>query len=229
MWFKRTGVLNEQPRTATVTNGEKNVYYIALMHLGRQEFYQNIKKKADSLRALDYAVFWESVGTDLEGEEYLPIYKKYRKIEGKTEAATGYLDTVNNLIYGSIKYDKKYKLMNQPDEEEMGIDRANDLNADLKLEELIAAFERKHGEIVLSECDHNTEMDETYTCETLGKDLRKDFNENFIVGLRNENLAKTIQESPHQKILVIYGGSHYKGMVKELRKLDKNWKGKENT
>ena len=76
----------------------------------------------------------------------------------------------------------------------------------------------------MSECDLITGLKSDYTCESLDKKLRKDFKKNFALGMRNENLAELISNSNSNKIFVIYGARHFKGMLKEIKSIDKNWK-----
>lgn len=227
LWLKHSGVLDEKPELKVISNGQKTIVYLPLHHIGREEYYDDMSKKIDSLQSINYTVFYEMVTTDLKDtSEYINYAKKFRKIQGDFGAGNGYLDTTNNMIYGSIKYDEKYKMMNQPKFFEMGVDSLSAINADVKLEELISAFEKKNGTIKLSECDLKTRLQLDYTCETLNKKLKKDFNNNFTLGMRNENLAELITNSDSNKIFVIYGARHFKGMLKELKSIDKNWKEK---
>ncbi|MAX78711.1 MAG: hypothetical protein CL843_00850 [Crocinitomicaceae bacterium] len=225
LWLKYSGVLEAKPTLKTISNGQKNVVYLALHHIGRKEYYADLTQKVDSLQQLNYVVFYEEITSAIvDNAELITLSKKFRKIQGNFEAGNGYLDTINNKIYGSIEYDKKYTLVNQPDFFDMGIDSTTALNADVKLEELIGAFEEKNGTITLSECDINTSLDAAYTCEPLRKQLKKDFKQNFVLGMRNENLAECITHNSADKIFVIYGAMHFKGLVKELKAIDQNWK-----
>ena len=113
LWLKYSGVLDEKPKLKVISNGQKNVTYLPLHHIGREEYYDDMSKKIDSLQNLKYIVFYETVTTDLkDSSEYINYAKKFRKIHGDFGAGNGYLDTINNKIYGSIKYDEKYKMMN---------------------------------------------------------------------------------------------------------------------
>lgn len=47
-----------------------------------------------------------------------------------------------------------------------------------------------------------------------------------VLDYRNDYLAKAIQESEYSKIIVLYGGRHEKGLVKDLKELDSTWKKK---
>jgi len=226
-WLKYSGVLDEKTELKVISNGQKNIAYLPLHHIGRKEYYDDMSKKIDSLQNLNYIVFYEMVTTDLKDSlEYIDYAKKFRKIQGGFGAGNGYLDTINNKIYGNIKYDEKYKMRNQPKFFEIGVDSLSAINADVKLEELISAFEKRNGTIKLNECDLKTGLKSEYTCETLNKKLKKDFKKNFTLGMRNENLAELITNSNSNKIFVIYGARHFRGMLKELKSIDENWKEK---
>lgn len=230
LWLKFSGVYNEKPKLKSISNGQKNVVYIPLQHIGRIEYYKDMSKKIDSLTEIGYVVFYESITTDLEvttdsvdRSEYIRLAKKFRKIQGSFQAGNGYLDTINNKIYGTISYNEKYDLINQPNYFDMGVDSLTSVNADVTLEDLLGAFEEKNGTIVLNDCDINTDLDSNYICEPLSNKLRRDFKKNFALGMRNTNLAKLIDEHNSDKILVIYGVLHFKGLLKELKLIDDNW------
>ncbi len=85
-------------------------------------------------------------------------------------------------------------------------------------------FETKNGTVILDQCDQSTSIESDYTCATINKKLKKDFKKNFILGYRNQNLAKQIAESNSDKLFVIYGARHFKGLVEELQQLNADWK-----
>jgi hypothetical protein len=107
--------------------------------------------------------------------------------------------------------------------EALGVNIESALAADLTLEDLIEAFEAKHAQVKLDSCDLTTPLDSSYACSPLDPSLSKDFQENFILGLRNAHLARLIHFSRSPKIYVIYGASHFEGLREELKKLDSDW------
>lgn len=227
IWLKYSGVLDEKPELRAMTDGDKDVVYLPLHHIGRKEYYEAMAQQIDSLQNEDYIVFYEMVNVNARDTSvYIELAKKFRKIQGDLGAANGYLDTLNNRIYGTIAYDVKYVMMNQPSFGDLGVDSNSAVNADISLEELIEAFEKKHGVITLSPCDINSDLKALYNCETLSSKLRKDFRKSFVLDLRNEQLAERIRTSEAKKIFVIYGARHYKGLLKELKAIDKRWRKK---
>lgn len=216
LYLKHSGILDDKPELKRISNDTKNIIFLPIHHIGKKEYYNNLSKKVDSLTLLGYVTFYEEVTTKLkEKTEYIPLAKKFRKIQGDFNAGNGYLDSLNN--------NSEYELINQPKFHEMGIDTLTAVNADLTLERIISEFELNNGEIKLNECDEKTDLGSNYNCESLNKKLRQDFRENYILGMRNINLANLINESESNKIFVIYGASHYKGLLKELKKIDSNW------
>ncbi len=223
IWMHFSGVLEEKPGLKVLSIAEKEVLFLPIHHIGKQSYYQEIYRITDSLAGQAYAILYEQVETDLkEAEAFILMAKKFRKLTGSFDAGTGYLDTVNHKI-GSMHYNPQYQLMNQPDLVGLGIDTATAIKADLLLEDLILAFEKKNGTIQLDSCDLDTDLQSDYLCNTCNSDLQKDFRKNFILGLRNENLARHIDQSESKKIFVIYGASHFKGLKKELAKLNSAW------
>lgn len=223
LWLRFSGVLEESPDLEILENGNKRLVYLPIHHVGREVYYQKIARISDSLQAEAYTMFYEQVGSEIrDAESFYLVGKKFRKLTGSFNAGNGYLDTLNHKI-GEVSYNPKYRLMNQPDLPGLGIDTSVAIRADVLLEELIAAFEAKHGLIELDSCDLATDLESEYNCSPVDKELQEDFRDNFILGMRNSALAKRIQESEAQKIYVIYGASHFKGLREELRKLDAHW------
>ncbi|QNR25034.1 hypothetical protein [Croceimicrobium hydrocarbonivorans] len=223
IWLRFSGVLEEEPELKVLSNAEKEVLFLPIHHIGRESYYRAVKRISDSLDQQAYTILYEQVSTDLrEVEDFVVMAKKFRKLTGSFDAGTGYLDTVNHKI-GSMHYNPKYQLMNQPDLVGLGIDTATAIKADLLLEDLILAFEKKNGTIQLDSCDLDTDLESDYLCSASNADWQKDFRKNFILGLRNENLARHIDQSESEKIFVIYGASHFKGLKKELSHLNLEW------
>ncbi|MCF6169741.1 MAG: hypothetical protein L3J66_02020 [Bacteroidales bacterium] len=69
------------------------------------------------------------------------------------------------------------------------------------------------GEVKLDSCDFATSLDSTYTCS---KKLKGKLNP-IIVDYRNQQLVNRIIQSKSDKIAVVYGEIHIKGL-KELLK-----------
>jgi hypothetical protein len=218
------GIYEEECEVNYLSNGQKEVAFIGLHHIGIEEFYMNVSRKVDSLQKSGYVVFYESLAEDdslgtLIKEENL---RKIRKLSGVIP--DNYLDTASRKLYGKYRYSKKIKLVKQPDEVDMSVDMSNAIRVDITLNELVSEFEKKYGEIELDECDLQTSTSEQlYICDKVEKDRQEAFYREYLIGLRDRYLARQIHDSRYTKIAVLYGKFHLSGTVVELRKLDSYW------
>lgn len=218
--LEKIGVYEETAKTAIISDGNKKVIIIGMQHVGQQKFYDDVKFKIDSLRALGFHFLFESAMYDvyLTNEEAKIYNLKARKLIGVHLSGKGILDTIENKI-GNIKVNPKYQLVNQPKPTLLGLDLNNDVRADLPMNALIDMYEIKFGKIELDECDFNTPLEERYSCATWKKG---DINY-LILDARNEEIIERIVKSNHNKIAVVYGKKHIEGIVKLLKEKDNNW------
>lgn len=222
--LKDIGAFDDKVTMDSLSNGEKEVAFINMHHVGREEFYRDAAFKIDSLQNLDYMVFYESVIEEKNTDSIVKDHneRKIRKILGFIPEE--HLDTVNNRLFGKYKYSGTYDLINQPDYHRMNVDTTTAVKADVSLNTLIEAFEKKHAQIELNNCDMDLSLSSTsYNCERASKSVQKAFMDEFIMDFRNAHLAKLIHHQKRPKIAVIFGKAHLSGMVVELRKLDSNW------
>ncbi len=223
--LEKVGVFDDKAELKMISTNDKNLIFIGMHHIGRKEFYDDMARKVDSLQRQGYVVLYELIkksnGIDSVSND---IYKKkFRKIMGI--ANTKYYDTINNLIAGRFKYKGNYKLTNQPSYNNLKVDMENAKNIDVELVDLIKAFELKHGEIDLDDCDQETKSDSpVYDCNRIDNDRAELFKNEFVFTYRNKNIANEIHNSTEKNILVIYGKNHFDGLRAELDALDKNWK-----
>lgn len=223
MVFRAMGITDKESKYYVMSNGEKTFAYIPMHHVGTQEFYNSVKQQVDSFQNLGYYVFYEKVSPkDIDSASMITYRKKFRKIMGL--ASTEYFDTANNLFVGRIKYTGKEKLVNQPDYPTLGVNMDNAENVDVQLNHIIDAYENKYGEIVLDECDINTGLNAEYKCSTLPKKYMQKFLYEFAIEMRDEHIFQNIIQSEHDKILIIYGRKHFKGVKKKLIAHDSRWK-----
>lgn len=220
---RQAKLLEPRAELKSPTNQARTVIFLPIHHIGLEDYYRDIAKKTDSLEKLNFLVFYEQVYTNATlYSDYEISAKKFRKLTGSFRAGDGYLDTLNNRL-GDLQFDQKYKLRNQPQLAQLGVNPTSALRADLSLEALIHAYEQEYGPITLDSCDKATPLEAKYDCEPVGRQQRKIFKEHFILGLRDAHLAQLIDRSDAEKILVIYGASHYQGLKKELKKRDPQW------
>lgn len=217
MAFKSAGLFEDKVTVNKLYNNDKEVYFLELQHFGRKEYYSDLKKKVDSLQKKNVSLFYESViyPDYLTKEDKITLVKKHRKLSGSS--GNIYLDTLTNKLYGKYKMPKKYDLINQPANEEL-YDLSKATNVDAQLDSLLIKFENLYGKVELSECDKQTDLyDMSYDCETLDRKARKIYSDSIALYYRNSIIVDKVLQSSSNKIAIVYGKFHYKG-VKEMLK-----------
>ncbi|MBA3985124.1 MAG: hypothetical protein H0X63_00735 [Flavobacteriales bacterium] len=214
--LNRAGIVDKEVKINQLYNGTKNVLFIEMHHIGKKEFYKNVKTLTDSLQINNFSIFYESIIVPeyLSQEESKSLAKKHRKITGNS--GNLYLDTINNILLGKYKIPKKYKLINQPSNEYLfDIDYAQ--NMDAQLDSIILKFEKMFGNIELTECDLQTELYEaSFDCETLSRKDRKMYIDSIVIGYRNSIITDAVFNSKNNKIALFYGKAHFTGIKKLL-------------
>lgn len=77
----------------------------------------------------------------------------------------------------------------QPFYAELGLDSL-DFNADVTVKEFVDEYERLYGQVILSPCDLQTDLDSIFTCDPLSNDM-----EPVIDDFRNRMLVKQLVEA----------------------------------
>jgi hypothetical protein len=223
-----TGALDDKATFKKIKNTNREILFIPMHHVGKQEFYDDVKRKIDSLRNEGFAFLYEGVKhfRDTDSLKNDTIRRKVRKILWvdvlSKKMKAGYIDSSGNTSVGiSQKSIKKYELVNQPRRSASGIDSVRDIWADVYLTDLVEGFEKKYGRITLSQCELEWKFDEKYTCERYRNDDERKF---MLEGFRNEVLMNKILDDKHAKVAIIYGSRHFNGLVKLLQQKDSTWK-----
>ena len=205
------------------TQGE--VVFIPMIHIGYKSFYEDVARKVDSLDQSGYTFIYETVRTKLKDSVQVDlVYRKLRKVLGAQPSVIGErVDTTNRLLFNQISYPENLDLISQPNYAALNLDPAKSILGDVPIEELIAAFEQKNGVIGLSQCDLKTGFDGPYNCSDLGISARMDFTENYIIEYRDSVLVQSYLKLKYPKVVIIYGGKHFKGFCKRLQAYDRNW------
>ena len=100
------GVFDKEVSKKYISNGTKKLVFFEMHHVGKQEFYDDVKHDLDSLLGEGYKLFFEGVGLDKSIDSLTKdtLFRKVRKITGMDMNAlsknNGYLDTVNNKLAG---------------------------------------------------------------------------------------------------------------------------------
>lgn len=210
------GVYDTQSKITSITNGKKSVVFIEMHHIGKKEFYNDVKLKVDSLILKDYSVFYEQIilQNNISKEDKNLYFLKIRKLGMYNNLV---YDTINNKLF-NIKL--KEKLYKQPKYYKLGVDTLKSTRADVFLNDLIDLYEKENGNIILDSCDFKTKKDSNYTCKKT-----KFTNKNhYILDYRNKKVVEKIKEERNNKIAIIYGKAHIKGIIEILQKEDNSWK-----
>ncbi|MDZ7848548.1 MAG: hypothetical protein U5L96_18365 [Owenweeksia sp.] len=222
--LKVTGISETKIQPVLLSNGTKEVVFFPMHHIGVQEFYSDVRRQIDSLNQRGYITLYETTRPNITDSMALrTLHMKVRKLVGfNMPKGTSYISLLEQS--GVADFIDKHQLMDQPTYFDLMVDTATAVRADVPLERIIAKFEEEEGEIKLSECDLQTPLDTTrYKCEGFTKKIQYEFLENYILGLRNSELARTVDEVSAQRISVIYGAAHFKGFLEELKERDPAW------
>jgi len=210
---KYAGVYEDKENLHTVNYNEKKIVFIPMHHLGTKSFYNDVKNKIDSLKNENYYFIYELPSANNINET---IVRKFRKIVKNPLSKEASYTKQFKALYPNIKYEKP--LIDQPSYEELGLTVENSERADADYRDVVDYYEKKYGEITLTDCDYKTSIYENYTkCKEENKVPLKQHND-VLVNFRNDIVVKNIKESPHQKIAVIYGEEHMKGIFEKLKK-----------
>lgn len=214
--LKKNGVLDKKAVLQPLNYSNKNIVFLNMVHLGTQEYYNDVAVKIDSLQKDGYFVFYEGLylkkSDRIISEKDSVSYLKFRKVTG--------LDPL--LEYSKIKpfsdYVGKYNLKDQPDYIELGITSKNSKAVDLPMNTLISQMENDKGVIKLEQCDLDSKLGNgSYTCGKADKDLTDYFLNNIVIDKRNQHIVANIKESDKNKILIVYGKKHYSGIKNLLQ------------
>lgn len=200
------GIYDKEVSIKEISFEDKEIAFFPMHHIGRQEFYDDVKKKIDSLNNEGYVFFYEGVIT--KPTDTLDYYK-FRKILHFSVPKDGYINAVEELLAG-VNF--KYELVNQPRAEGFGLTDENSYNVDVDFVSIINNVE-EIKEIVLEDCDFQNHYTERYLCTD--KLLSKKEQDKIVIDDRDAHLVQEIKKSKYSKIAVIYGKAHLKG-VREL-------------
>jgi len=190
----------------------REVAAVPMIHVNKPEFYEMTKRKIDSLRNDGFEVFYEGINSDVTDSLQLDILmRKFRQVTGFT--LMDYMDSENE----TFKSLQKAKYVSQA-EVDYGVNYKTDHHADLYLEQMIEAFEKHFGEIILNDCDTATPLGKKYKCSKVDKSK-----EYYILnGIRDRHLLDEIEKSSARKIVVVFGRIHIMDLHSKIQKL--GWK-----
>lgn len=203
-------VRNEKVKIEPIKLTSKKIVFIPISHIGQTIFYNDLKDTVQSLKNNGFSIFYEGIshkGKDYDSITSDILIKKMRKIfGGRKKTYKEYPEMTKIPAFRFIFKDPCV----QPKFEELGISET-DVNADINIEQLVKLSENKFGIIELDSIDLITPADLSYSGKYKGKYMR------FLNDERNQNLANMVKNSFSEKIAIIYGADHYKGIKKYIR------------
>lgn len=118
----------------------KTVHYIDMIHLGQQEFYDNVRNEIKKYKQNGYVLFYEWI--DYDNADVITL-KKTKKIVGLVPSSKGYQEVLDQIdMEGIVVQDNDLFL---------GLENELDYNVDITPNDLIETFEKRYGTIQLSE------------------------------------------------------------------------------
>ncbi len=187
----------------------REVATIPMIHVNKPEFYKMTTRKIDSLRNDGFVVFYEGINSDVTDSLQLDILmRKFRHVTGF--ALMDYMDSENETFKSLQK--KKYVSQAEVD---YGVNYKTDYHADLYLEQMIEVFEKRFGEIKLTDCDTTTPLGKKYKCNKVEENK-----EYFLLnGIRDRYVLEEIEKSEAQKIVLVYGRIHIMDIHSKIQKI----------
>ena len=186
----------------------KTVIFVPMQHIGKPNYYEEVRLFLDSLRKNDFVVFYENIGISYSWDS-LPtdtLIRKMRKIVGMNLVG-GYKNPDNKSLK---KHWVNSKYISQANN--IGL-KDTDFWVDLDAHELIEKYEERMGKIVLTECDCNTPLFEKYKCKDTAKIDKWVFTHLF----RNKYIFEKVIESEYNKIVLVYGKGHKSWICHDLK------------
>lgn len=203
-------IMNKKVKPQYYTFKDKSIIFTPFVHFGQKEFYGSLKDSIVNWKKEGYTVFYEQVTSGqehlgLDSISYDRLNRKYRRINGENSStAEDYEEELQTVFKKGIA---------QPKYIDLGID-SMDISADITFLDLVNKIEEYFGEIKLDSCDYAIPLDSTYTCSKGFKVKKLD---PVYVDYRNKVVVEKIVNSKQDKIVILFGAAHIKGMKKLLK------------
>ncbi len=223
-YMKSVGIYDNKIKLEKLSNDNKEIVLFGMHHIGKEEFYNDVKTKVDSLIKKDYYFYIEGVSsqfadkTNLTKEDSLILIDlayKFRKINGKPLISKK-LNTDYLTYFKENGINIKENLVKQPSYLELGLSENNSKNTDLSIEKILENYEKKYGKVILESCDYDTKFHNESTCS---KKPDKKIYDEMMMRDRNNNVISHILKEKKLKIAIIYGKAHFVEIKDSLQKL----------
>ena len=216
----------------------KEVVLIPMRHLSTAGSYAKVRDYIDILKADGYVTFCEGVMrvpyhmdtvreismaelyrfcdtvtfTAAELQRLDTIIRKDRRIMGSYIGKGGYADPDNQSL---PERNKKQKYVSQT-LELLGLTTDKDIWIDYSIYDMMGLYEKRYGEVELSEYDFATGLMERY--EPIDDKPSTTGMLRLVLYPRNEYVVRRIIGSQRPRIAVIYGSGHMPGIKYYLKK-----------
>ena len=210
--LEKKGIYDDKLTIREYKRDSSNVVFFDIAHIGTDLYYQDYKLKIDSLAKKDFFFYLEAVTASESNDS---VNRKFIKISRIPFLKNGYTGTLDSIFTAKgIKLQKK--LINQPPNDSLGLTDKNSLNVDVSLTDIVNFYESKYQPIILESCDYEVSIYEAPKCPIK---LKQEVRDDIILTYRNNHVLKNLSKEKRQKIAIIYGKGHLKGIEEGLLKM----------
>lgn len=224
-----------------ISNGKKEVYFQAMIHIGSESFYSQVQKEIQEAKRQGFVLFFEWVKPWSEESEKAfnealwakfdkKLYENFSKLYGLTfQNNADLLEQVNNLDFNiDLSLDEIVALYKQKVKETNKSTLASPEIQDIDAQVMEQLAHLNNRELKILVYINQSLLNFIIKNDTLKSTIMNEFwnQELFqvILGERNKRLAQAISTSEYDKIFVTYGLLHFQGVLDILQKQDPNWK-----
>ncbi|WP_157505142.1 hypothetical protein [Flavobacterium tegetincola] len=207
--LEKKGMYDDKLKMREFTRDSAKIVFFEMAHIGTSLYYEDVKLKIDSLDKQNFYFYLELIKG---AESSDSIRRKFIKITGIAFQKEGYMGSLDS-IFTSKGIKLKKELISQPKYATQGLTDTNSANVDGSLNDIINYYEIKYQPIILEACDYEVSLYEVPKCpSTLKKEIRDD----IILNFRNNHVLENLSKEKRQKIAIIYGKGHLKGITEGL-------------
>ncbi|MDO5509062.1 MAG: hypothetical protein Q4F57_00060 [Weeksellaceae bacterium] len=206
----RMGAFDEKVSYSSYAKGDKSVVIYPNIHLALPEQFENLEHRLDSLFQKNYFLYYE--GTTIYATDTV-ARAKIQVISGAQHTSKNHKELLDELL--NHRRSKTNRLIMQPSFEQLGATEENSANLDMPVTKMIAKYEERFGEIVLTDCELNQIKDSRIKCKKREKIPLKQYDE-IMVNERDRYIIEKMLEGDKNKVVMVYGKGHYPSMHRLL-------------
>ncbi|MCD5380867.1 hypothetical protein LR004_02970 [Candidatus Gracilibacteria bacterium] len=232
--------------TYYLSNGDKEIIFQAMSHIGSNNFYQTIQENLREKKKTGYVYYYEGVrpGTDENMDKFnsaigiefdKDLYKNFSKLYGVVHQDNSiYLGLENNKDYNIdlsideiIKYYENDTSKDLPQNKLMeGMNNSEVIDINSEIIKTLSSLNEKELSILryINKGILNFMIGSEGTQNLVMNNFTNQKLFSIILDKRNEVLSDKIITSNDKKIFITYGLLHFKGVFDILKKSDNKWK-----